>query len=382
MSVAVSSRLVWPRAAITALFVGNGALIGAWAANIPRVKDAHGLSDSALGALLLAVGIGAVAAMSLTSALAARVGPGRLSAGAGLLLALAFPFIAVVPDRPGLLLLAALIGALNGTMDVAMNAAASALERRRGGAIMSSFHAGWSIGGLGGAAMAGALASLGAGLTPTLAAAAAVVAVAALCGLALPPPDGGPQPRTALRLPSRRLVGVALLAALSFAAEGAVADWFGVYLETVVGTDAAWATTGYAAFALAMVAGRLAGDAVVARLGPVRVVWVGGALATLGVALALAWPDRWVVDAGLVLAGAGLANIVPAVFSAAGRMAGTGGVATAAATGYAALLVAPPLLGNVADAIGLRPTLVLVLACTGAILPLARTVSARNAGGA
>jgi fucose permease len=174
-------------------------------------------------------------------------------------------------------------------------------------------------------------------------------------------------------------VGLSVLAALCFASEGAVGDWSGVYLNTVVGTDEAWATTGYAAFALAMVAGRLAGDAVVRRLGPERTLRYGALLALLGLAVALSASNRWLADAGFVLVGAGLANVVPAAFSAAGRVAGTGGVAMVSWTGYAGLLIAPPVLGNVADAVGLRLALVLVIVGIGAIGALAGAV--RPTGG-
>ena len=74
-----------------------------------------------------------------------------------------------------------------------------------------------------------------------------------------------------------------------------------------------------------MVAGRLSGDAVVRRLGPARVIRFGGVLALLGLGAALAVPGRWVVDAGFILVGAGLANVVPVVFSAGGRLGRHGG---------------------------------------------------------
>jgi len=343
------------------------------------VRDLHGLSDSGLGTLLLTFGLGAVTAMALSSGLIARAGAGRVASVGGIVMALLFPLWGVVSHWPLLLALAAALGAATGTMDVAMNAYAAQLERRWGRAIMSSFHGAWSLGGLGGALVAGVLASLGWGLTESLAPIACVVAAGGAAGLILPPLDGGPA-QAAFRLPSRELAAVCALAALCFSGEGAVADWSGVYLNTVIGTDVAWATTGYTAFALAMVAGRLTGDAVVARLGPGRVVQLGGALAFVGLGIALAVPNRWVVDGGLIVVGAGLANIVPVVFSAAGRIRGTAGVAMVSTTGFAGLLVAPPLLGNVADVAGLRLALSLVLVSIAAMALLGGAVGRRDVG--
>lgn len=368
------------RAAITALFIGNGLLLGAWAANIPRVREAHALTDSALGTLLLAFGIGAVVAMALTGALAARVGAGRVATATGVLLPLLFPLVAIVSGWPALLAVVIALGAVSGTMDVAMNAYGSLLEQRWGGAIMSSLHAGWSLGGLAGAVLSGALAGLGYGLLPTLAAASAIVALLDIGGVALPPLHAPGPTGAAFRLPSRALAAASLMAALCFASEGAVADWSGVYLNTVIGTDAAWATTGYTAFALTMVAGRITGDAVVGRLGPMRVVRLGGLLALLGLGFALAVPNRWAVDAGMIVVGAGLANVVPIVFSAGGRLGGTHGVAMISGMGFAGLLVAPPLIGNAADAFGLRPALLLVLAAMTGLVVLAAAVRGRGAG--
>jgi MFS family permease len=362
------------RAAITALFLGNGLLFGGWATNIPRVRLEHGLTDTALGTLLLCFGGGAVAAMALTGAFAAKAGAGRVATVASLLLALLFPLLAVVPVWPLLLGLGILLGALSGTVDVAMNAYASLLEQRWGGAIMSSLHAGWSAGGLAGAILSGALAGLGWGLLETLAAACAVVAILGIGGATLPPLHAPVPQGRAFRLPSRALMGASVMAALCFACEGSVADWSGVYLNTVVGTDTAWATTGYTAFATTMVAGRLAGDAAVRRFGPARVVRLGGALALAGLGVALAVPDRWAVDAGLMAVGAGLSNVVPIVFSTGGRLGGTAGVAMISGMGFAGLLVAPPLIGNTADAFGLRPALTLVLAGVLGLTLLARSV--------
>lgn len=382
MSAVLPVRRQTARAATTALFLGNGLLVGTWAANLPRMKETLALSDAGLGTLLLAFGLGAVGAMTVAGVVAGRLGAGRLASFAGVVLALLFPAIAVLRDWPLLLGLSVLLGAVTGTMDVAMNAYGTQLERRWGGAIMSSLHAGWSMGGLAGALISGALAGLGAGLFATFSAAAVLVAAGGAAGFVLPQLDGRPPPRVGrwFRLPSRQLAVVCLLAALGFESEGAIIDWSGVYLNTVVGTDTAWATTGYAAFALTMVVGRVTGDAVIGRFGPARVVRLGTALALVGLGIGLAVPNRYVVDAGLVLAGAGLANVVPAIFSAGGRIAGTNGIAMVSATGYSGLLVAPPLLGNVADAIGLRLALVLVLAAMAAIVVLGGAVATRGAG--
>jgi MFS family permease len=367
------------RAATTALFLGSGFAMGGWAANLPRLQEVQSLSDSALGVLLLAFGLGAMAAMPLAGRLAAGIGAARVAGACGLVAAPLLWLPAVIGVWPLLLAMCALLGAINGSMDVAMNARASAVERRGGKAIMSSFHAGWSLGGLAGSLAAGALARAGWSLALSLLFIGGILGILSAVGLWQRTREATLPAAAGFALPSRRLAAVCLLAAVAFAAEGAITDWSGIYLRTELGTDAAFATTAYAAYALAMGAGRVGGDAVVRRLGPVRVVWLGSGLAGAGLLGALLAYNPLLADVGFVLAGLGLSNIVPVVFSAAGRLQGTLGVAMLSTTGYAGMLIAPPILGSVADAVGLRAALGLVLLGLAGIAALGRAVAARPA---
>lgn len=368
------TRNVADRAATTALFLANGFAAGTWAGGLPRLQDAKHLSAGDLGVVLFVLSVGAVIAMPLAGWIAGRVGPARLAALVGLCQAAALTLPALTPSWALLLASAALLGLAMGGMDVAMNGHASAVERAWGASIMSSFHAGWSCGGLAGASLAGALAARGVALPAAYAWPA--VAVAALAAPALLIRDTGPREAGGhFELPSRAMLAVTLLAGLCFLAEAAMADWAGVYLHAALGADLARAASVYGFFAVAMATGRLPGDATIRRFGPVRVVRGGGALATLGMALMLAAPAAWLVDVALVLIGLGLANIVPAVFSAAGRMRGTAGVAMAATVGYAGFMTGPPIIGGAAQLAGLGNALLLVLACCAALAWLGRAVT-------
>jgi fucose permease len=120
-------------------------------------------------------------------------------------------------------------------------------------------------------------------------------------------------------------------------------------------------------FSLAMAAGRFSGDRLAARLGPARLLRLSGGLAAVGLAagLVVGRPAAAIVGAGLV--GLGLANSVPVLFGAAGRMPGLAAgaaLAAVATTGYGGFLAGPPVIGLVADAVGLPAALgLVVLAC-------------------
>ncbi len=342
---------------MTAVFAGNGIAFGAWAGNIPRLREAAGLNDAALGLLLLCVSLGSVVGMLVTGRWADPLGTARGSLLSALLLAVALPLPTLTSSYPVLLASGVLLGLGLGLLDVCMNAHAAWMERRWGAAIMSSFHAGWSLGELLGAALAGVLAFLW--LPWALGVAGLLIAVCGLAALLLPEERGRSQQPVAYTWPSRPLVIVGSIAALSFAVEGGTADWSGVYLRTVVGVPEALASTALGVFAGAMIVFRLTGGVLVQRLGSTRVLAGGALLAAVGLLTALSVPGLWPAIAGFALVGAGVANIVPIMFSAAGRQ-GAAGVSMVAMAGYGAVMATPPMIGLVSQAAGLRSALLLL----------------------
>jgi predicted MFS family arabinose efflux permease len=350
------------RIADAAIFFANGLGLGLWAGHIPVLQAAHGLDKAALGLALLGMALGAVIAMPLTGPATARYGSRRCTVVAGVVYAtgLCLPFVA-----PGHMALAAamlLLGGANGAMDVAMNTQASAIERAYGRAIMSSFHAFFSLGGVAGALLAGG--AMAAGVPPAVAmglsGVAITVAVLAAGRSLLHGGDGGGH---AFGLPGRAALGIGLLTLLALLAEGAVLDWSAVYLASDTGASTAAAAVGYAAFSATMTLGRLTGDRVVRRFGAGRTLGLSALLA--GAALLLALSGGTVMGVvGFGLAGLGLANAVPILFSAGSRLPGMApgvGVAMVATLGYAGFLAGPPLIGVAAEAVGLRWALLVIV---------------------
>lgn len=198
-AAAVSAGRPWPaRVATFAIFYANGFGIGAWAGVIPQIKAMLMLNEAQLSLALLAMAAGAIVTMPLAGLLTPRFGgTGRTVRGAAAVFGLALLLPGWVPGLPLLILAALFIGIGNGLMEVPMNAHASVVERDWGRPIMSSFHAGWSFGGLSGSATMGLL--IGAGLpTPMLLVAAGlfVLVAGAIAGIWLGPGEvpeaGGP----------------------------------------------------------------------------------------------------------------------------------------------------------------------------------------------
>jgi MFS family permease len=347
------------RFATLAVFLANGFGIGAWAVEVPRIKAALSLSDTTLGLALFAFALGAIVAMPLAGRLAPRFGSGRATALLGAAFVIALPLPAFAPNFPSLCLVLLLLGSANGALDVSMNGHASTIEAEWQSPIMSSFHAAWSAGGLLGAASGAMLQKWGVGVVGGLMLPGICIGILIFCAAAAALRDIGPRARApvgGLALPSAGVMKLAALAFLCMMVEGAVADWSAVFLRSVLSGEASVAAIGYSAFAFSMAACRIVGDVSVRRFGPDRVTALGGLIAAAGLALVLGLPNVVTACAGFALVGVGLANVVPVIFSAAGRSTLTPavGVSMAATAGYAGFLVGPPMIGLGAGFVGLR----------------------------
>ncbi|OOG42107.1 MFS transporter [Rhodanobacter sp. C05] len=347
------------------IFLVSGIGMASWAPMVPYAKARLGLDDAGLGLVLLAFGGGSMLSMPLIGLLTHRYGNRKVIGVAGLLLCVAIPLLAIVPTVLSLTVTLLYFGAMLGAVDVAMNAHAVEVERRDGRALMSGFHGLFSIGGLAGAAIMSALLALG---LPLWAGAVVIALLLALIVLSqrsslLSRVDDAAERAAVFRLPRGLVLLLGVLCFVSFLAEGSMLDWSAVLLRDFRGFSAASAGIGYACFSVAMAVGRLAGDRVVGRLGPVWAVRVGAGTAALGFLLAAMSPWPPVSLSGFVLIGLGASNIVPVMFSAAGRLPGIPpaiSIATVTTLGYAGLLSGPALIGFLAHASNLPVALAVV----------------------
>jgi MFS family permease len=169
------------------------------------------------------------------------------------------------------------------------------------------------------------------------------------------------------------LLGVIALCATY--GEGAISDWGALHLRTDLGAGAGLAAAGYAAFALAEAGGRLAGSALLARLGQTRVLVYGSLITCAGMLAAALAPVLPLALIGFALTGLGVANAFPAAMARVGLLAGPNGVAVASTLGYAGFLLGPPAIGFLTGAVTLRAALTTV-----SLLALVAAALARRPG--
>lgn len=339
-------------------FLAAGMAMSAWAPLVPYAKARMGLEQAELGFLLLCLGVGSLVAMPLTGILASRFGCRLVILLSGAVTCLILPLLAVVPSPLLLAITLFLFGAAIGTLDVSMNIQAVIVEKNQGGSLMSGFHGLFSVGGFVGAGAMTFL--LWSGLNTVWSSAI----VAALVGLALAianpnllrTPEHSERDGPLFVLPHGAVIFIGALCFMVFLAEGAMLDWSALLL-TSGGLSAAEGGLGYAAFSVAMTIGRLTGDKVVLRWGATRVLFLGGLCAAAGFFVAVFSPSPVIALIGFVFIGIGASNIVPILFTAAGRQHDMpAGLAISAVTtiGYAGILAGPALIGFVAHASSLH----------------------------
>jgi fucose permease len=368
------------RIATTAMFFVNGLGIGAWAVCIPGFKARLALSNAELSLTLLAMATGAVMSLPVAGLIGPLLGTGRSTRLSCAAFGIAL-FLPALTHHLGWLALAVfLVGATSGLLDVSMNAHATFVEKRWGTAIMSSFHAAYSAGGLAGAIMGALLLTAGVDwsmLLPLVGSAtlATLLATWTLFGI------GEVTERTAkLAWPGLVALPLCIAALLCMMCEGAMNDWSSVYLSSVMASGQALAAVGYASFSATMLIGRLVGDWVVRALSRETVVRLGSALAAVGLFMVGIAPGPWWSIVGFALVGIGLSNVVPALFSESGNLGipPATGIAMTATAGYSGFLIGPPLVGGVATLSGLRTSMFTLGAAAATVAILASVMRPRR----
>ncbi len=369
MSELTTDRLEAARFAVAVIFTVMGCVVGSWAPHIALIAERLTLGPGVLGAVLLAAAVGALVGMPVTGKLISRFGSAPVTRMAAAVMCLSLPLPVLAPNVELLSASLFIFGMSIGITDVAMNAHAVAVEARLARPIMSSLHGMFSVGGLLGAGVTSMALAVMSASSHALLAGGLLVATVAIGGRRLLPAavDAGATGATFV-LPRRVHLALGILACLALLTEGAVLDWSAVYLHDRLGAGASQAGWGFAAFSAAMAIGRFVGDKLRRRFGAAKLVRVNGIVTAFGLLLALLVTSPTLAVIGFALAGLGLANVVPVLFGAAGRLPGQApgaSIAAVATLGYLGFIVGPPLIGLVTEIATLQISLgLLVLAST------------------
>ena len=373
-----SPELVRARAGVCLVFLANGLGFANLVPRFPEIVAALGLSKSAFGQAVAAVGVGALVAGLAASWLISRLTSAKVASLGMLVVALALLGAGLAPSWGVLAVCLLIVGGTDSIVDVAQNAHGLRVQRRWGASIVTSFHASWSLGAVLGAAMGQAMAGAGVGLGTHMVLTAAVLLVVSggplLAGWFLPGHDradrepdeikefdNAPQVRPATS--SRRvgpvtilvLLVVGLLCAASMFPEDVAMNWSSLLLSEQ-GARAGHVGLGLVALQGTMIVGRLVGDRIIDAVGQRAVIAWGGALVTLGMSIALLLSSVPGTLLGMAISGAGCAVAVPVAYSAADDVEGLPpglGLTIVSWLARLAVLLAPPVVGRLADDHGL-----------------------------
>jgi fucose permease len=363
----------WP---VTAVFFLNGILLCSYLVRIPSLKAGQHLDDGQLGLVGMLFGASALVTMQFVGIMVARVGT-AVVIRVGLF---AMPLLLVVTGlRDGLavfLLGIAALAAVHGTLDVAMNSQAVAVERLAGRPILSGCHAAWSVSAVVASLLGAGMVALGVDPAPGFAVIGAAVVIGGLVvGRRLVDVEAVETKKTRVRWSSgwnRTVVRLGLTGFALMLGEGAALGWGAIFLHDSRGASLALASTALTAYTGAQTIGRLRGDRLKVRYGA-RLMFRLGALVGLGgFAIALSSPWPVVSVAGFAIFGFGASSLIPMTYSAAGHAGGDGPKAAVFVSRfttftYSGVLLGPALIGTVAELIGLSWTLAALLPVLGCL---------------
>ncbi|MCU0335074.1 MAG: MFS transporter, partial [Chitinophagaceae bacterium] len=352
-----------------------GFTFASWASRIPHIQGQLGLSEAALGTVLLALPIGLMISLLLAGGLITRIGSKPVLLLASCLYAVVLCCLGLATHTWQLVLGLFFFGIAGNLFNIAVNTQGVAVEKLYGRSILASFHGIWSLAGFSGAAVGMLMVNLA--LAPWqhfMIAAAIGVLLMLLAQPYLLRQQGHAGKQPAFAWPDKKIMQLGLIAFGCLVCEGTMFDWSGVYFKKVIQAPAAIHTLGYSLFMGCMAAGRFVADKVVMRVGTRRMLQGSGIVITAGLLLAVLWPATVPASIGFMLVGFGVSSVVPIVYSQAGQsqtMHPGQALAAVSTVGFLGFLAGPPIIGFVAEASSLRWSFALV-----ALIGLSTTVLA------
>ncbi len=363
--------------ALFGFFAFGGAAYALWAVHIAQFEKKFGLTHTQMSWIMLLFGVGAFAAMQVVGPMIDRYGSRTGTWLGGAMLGLATLSIGVSTSVLMLALSVLAFGFFMGTMDVTMNAHSVEVERKFNKTIFTLFHAMWSFGGLGGAAIGFATLRVewDASITLSIYGAAVVLASIALRFWLLPnspsvQPENKAEAKEHAAENRRYLPYVLLLGVLATSAgigEGTAVDWSALHLHSTLGATESVAAGAVFAISLAMGIMRLIGDRIVDRFDRITVIQWGSAISGSGYLIALLSDNVPQSLVGWAIAGIGVSAVIPQFFALAGNVGNPThqgrNMAKVVGMVYVGLMAGPALIGLLNQWLPLERALL-----TGAVL--------------
>jgi len=365
------------------VFASINILFGTWAIYIPTIKEKLNIDKADLGIAIFFLSLGVFTIFPIASKIINRVGVGKATSIGVLCSSIAALLPLLVPSYFMLAGSLFIFGACNGFTDIAMNTLVTELEKKDKKKFMSAAHGFFSLGGV--------LAGLGSFLIVGIGNAPLHMLLAVLLVLVVnllffkryyhikAAPVLGESFSIKLFKP---LMLLGIVSFIAMGSEGAIVDWSGLYLKEIsMAPETLWGA-GFLGFQITMTVGRFLGDAISTRIGSIKMVALGAIIAMLGYLLVLS-TETYMAIIGFAISGLGYSVIVPELFRIGGNVKGiesSQGVSFIAGLGYAGFLVAPPIIGYIANSYSLVTCFGILLVCGMIILLATRGMYTKRSG--
>ncbi|UKT64058.1 MFS transporter [Pedobacter mucosus] len=344
------------RLAVSLFYFGQGIAFASWASRIPDIKHSLGLSDGALGSILLALPLGQLLTMPISGRLVTKYGSKKILTITVPLYVLALSNLGLATAPWHLAAFLFLFGVVGNMCNISVNTQGSEAEKLFGRPIMTSFHGAWSIAGFTGALVGLLMVNLH--VVPYYH--FWIVAVFVCLNVFLNhnhlvPGKGSATAERKPKLftmPEGVLLQLGIIGFCSMATEGAMFDWSGVYFKEIVKAPSSLVILGYASFMIMMATGRFVGDKIIAKVGRKKTIQISGLIISTGMFISVLFPFIVTATIGFMLVGIGVSSIVPTVYSVAGKNgkvpAGMA-IAIVSSVSYFGFLMGPPLIGYISQ---------------------------------
>lgn len=353
--------MIAPQHRIYASFFLFAVTTGALMARLPDIQTHLGISEGQLGLTMIGMAIGSLISLTFGPPVVEKLGFRKTALLTVLGPALLFATIPWLPVAPAMFAVLFFAGLLAGALEINLNVEIDRLEVHTGQRFMNRAHGFWSVGFFV-TALFGAMIRQS-GLSAGLHLGIVAVIVVAVAGFLLFSATEAPKPAKVegqshgFAFPNLGLLPLCLIGFAAFLVEGAGIDWSAIYMRNVFAVEPFIGGMGLTLFAFFMAAMRLTADPIVARFGPRNVAMVMLTAASFGALLVGTAPTAELALLGFALMGAGCSAVYPLAVSAAAQRTDRPAAVNVAAIGQVSFVVfflAPPLLGFVAEFLGIR----------------------------
>jgi MFS family permease len=347
------------RISISLYFFFFGFTFASWASRIPDIQQQLHLTETTLGAVLLAMPLGSFLTIPFSGYFSARYGSQNVCIIAATIYTIMLVLIGYAPNVLILTICMFFFGSAGNMTNIAINTQALALEKFYGKIIISSFHGMWSVAGLGAAALGTYLIGKAFPVSLHFLISASIALVCFITGrpwLVKELPRHA-EKRNLFTRPGKAFVVLGMIAFCSMICQGAMFDWSGVYFKKVVTYNPAYIGIGYTAFMVSMTFVRFITDRVTRRFGFSKIMILCGAFISSGLLVSVLWPTIVPATIGMLMVGIGVSPAVPLVFSAAGKVSKFSpsiAIAAVSSIGFIGNLVGPPIIGFIAGVSSLK----------------------------